>query len=134
MAPSLRLANFRIVSSGPESESGGSTALMRLPSARRASTIGVDSSTRRPAWATIFTMIRRRCESSLNLTSVWKILPWRSIQTSYGPLTMISVIVSSASRRSSGPWPRMSSVSSRTRRSRSLRAMPASASSSCVTS
>ena len=42
------------------------------------------------------------------------------------PLTMISVIVSSASRRSSGPWPRMSSAISRAMRSRSLRARPRS--------
>jgi hypothetical protein len=39
---------LRIVTSGPESESGGITALTRLPSGRRASTIGEDSSMRRP--------------------------------------------------------------------------------------
>ena len=43
-----RRLNFRIVSSGPESESGGMIALTRLPSGRRASTIGDDSSMRRP--------------------------------------------------------------------------------------
>ena len=63
--------NLRIVISGPLSESGGITALTRLPSGRRASTIGDDSSMRRPTWATILLMIRRRCDSSLNWTSLW---------------------------------------------------------------
>ena len=40
--------NLRIVSSGPESDSGGMIAFTRLPSGRRASTIGEDSSMRRP--------------------------------------------------------------------------------------
>ena len=66
----LRL-NLRIVISGPLSESGGMTALTRLPSGRRASTIGDDSSMRRPTWATILLMIRRRCDSSLKRTSLW---------------------------------------------------------------
>ena len=43
-----RLENFRIVRSGPESESGGMTTFTRLPSGRRASTIGEASSMRRP--------------------------------------------------------------------------------------
>ena len=59
----------RIVSSGPESESGGMIALTREPSGRRASTIGDDSSMRRPTWPTIFVMIRRRCDSSANAES-----------------------------------------------------------------
>ena len=36
----------------------------------RASTMGDDSSIRRPIWATIRLMIRRRCESSLKRTVV----------------------------------------------------------------
>ena len=102
-------------------------ALTRLPSGRRASTIGDDSSMRRPTSATILLMIRRRCESSVKRTVVSYSRPWRSTQTSYGPLTMISVTLSSASSRSSGPWPRMSSVSSAARRSRSSRERPDSA-------
>ena len=62
--------NLRIVSSGPESESGGMIALTRLPSGRRASTIGEASSIRRPTWATILLMMRRRCDSSLKRTVV----------------------------------------------------------------
>ena len=50
--------NLRIVRVGPLSESGGMIALTRLPSGRRASTIGDASSTRRPTWETIFSMIR----------------------------------------------------------------------------
>ena len=42
------VANFLIVSNGPEREIGGIVALTRLPSGRRASTIGEDSSIRRP--------------------------------------------------------------------------------------
>ena len=62
--------NLRIVSSGPESESGAMIALTREPSGRRASTIGEDSSMRRPICATIRLMMRRRCESSENRTVV----------------------------------------------------------------
>ena len=62
--------NLRIVTSGPESESGGMITLTRLPSGRRASTMGDDSSTRRPTCATILLMMRRRCESSLKRTVV----------------------------------------------------------------
>ena len=62
--------NLRIVSSGPDSESGWMIALTRDPSGRRASTIGDDSSIRRPICATIRLMIRRRCESSVKRTVV----------------------------------------------------------------
>ena len=62
--------NLRIVISGPESDSGGMIALTREPSGRRASTIGDASSMRRPIWATILLMIRRRCESSVKRTVV----------------------------------------------------------------
>ena len=61
-------ANLRIDSSEPSIASGGTTALTRLPSARRASTIGEDSSIRRPTAETIFWMIRSRCRSSLKRT------------------------------------------------------------------
>jgi hypothetical protein len=67
---SRRRANFRIVSSGPESESGGMIAFTRLPSGRRASTIGDASSIRRPIWDTILLMMRRRCDSSVKRTVV----------------------------------------------------------------
>ncbi len=44
----LSFAKRRIVSRGPESERGGMMAFTREPSGRRASTIGDDSSMRRP--------------------------------------------------------------------------------------
>ena len=68
-------ANLRIVSVGPSSESGGMIALTRLPSGRRASTIGDASSTRRPTRETILSMIRVRCSSSTNAASVASITP-----------------------------------------------------------
>ena len=48
---STRCANLRIVSCGPSIASGGMTAFTREPSGRRASTIGDDSSMRRPSGA-----------------------------------------------------------------------------------
>jgi len=54
------VANFRIVSREPSSATGGTTALTRLPSGSRASTMGLASSTRRPTRATILSMVRRR--------------------------------------------------------------------------
>ena len=98
-----RLENLRMVTSGPESDSGGMMALTRLPSGRRASTIGDDSSIRRPTCATILLMMRRRCDSSVKRADVSCSRPRRSTQMSKGPLTITSVTVSSESRRSSGP-------------------------------
>ena len=56
----------RIESEGPSSVTGGMAAVTREPSARRAATIGLASSMRRPAAATIFSMMCSRCLSSLN--------------------------------------------------------------------
>ena len=72
------VANLRIVSAAPSMAIGGSTALIRLPSGRRASTIGLLSSMRRPTRATILSMIRRRCSSSTNAASTGVIRPKRS--------------------------------------------------------
>ena len=101
------------MTSGPVSESGGMIALIRLPSGRRASTIAErlvdaaadlgDDLVEDPAQVRLVVEAHRASGISL---------PWRSTQMSYGPLTMISLTVSSASSRSSGPWPRMSSASS----------------------
>src|SRR4026209_1240598 len=51
--------NFRIVITGPTSDRGGMMSLTREPSVRRASTIGLDSSTRRPIGAMIRPVIRQ---------------------------------------------------------------------------
>ena len=93
--------NFRIVSVGPLSESGGMTAFTRLPSGRRASTIGDASSTRRPTWETILSMIGWAL--SANVASVRSILPARSTKIRSKLLTITSVTSSSRSRGSSGP-------------------------------
>ncbi len=53
-------------------------ALTREPSFRRASTIGDDSSMRRPTADTMRSMMFSRCASSLNRTSVSSSLPRRS--------------------------------------------------------
>ena len=74
-------ANFRIVSDGPRRASGGMIALTRLPSGRRASTIGDDSSIRRPTWDTMRSMIRSRCASSRNDPSDSSSMPARSMKT-----------------------------------------------------
>ena len=62
-------ANFRMVSSEPSRAIGGTTALTRLPSGSRASTMGLASSTRRPTRATILSMVRRRWPSSVKPAS-----------------------------------------------------------------
>ena len=74
------------------------TALTRLPSGRRASTIGLDSSTRRPIRDTILSMMRRRCASSAELGRRPRpACPCARCRCSSGPLTMTSV--TSGSRR-----------------------------------
>src|SRR5271163_1964680 len=62
-----RSANFRIETSGPSTAIGRTATLTREPSRNRASTMGDDSSTRRPMAETIRLMMRRRCASSLKL-------------------------------------------------------------------
>ena len=96
-------ANFRIVSTEPRSASGGMIAFTREPFGRRASTIGDDSSTRRPTADTILSMTWRYCSSSANARSVFSSSPLRSMKISSCPLHMISVIVASARGASSGP-------------------------------
>ncbi|MNC88227.1 hypothetical protein D3C83_40220 [compost metagenome] len=54
------LENFRIETAAPSMAIGLMAALTRLPSARRASTIGELSSIRRPTPATMRLMIRSR--------------------------------------------------------------------------
>ena len=95
--------NFRIVSVGPRSESGGMIAFTRLPSGRRASTIGDDSSMRRPTCETILSMIRSRWALSAKVVGERSSLPSRSMKIRSKLLTMTSVTVSSRSSGSSGP-------------------------------
>ena len=67
-----------MVSTEPSSASGGTTALTRLPSGSRASTIGLASSTRRPTRETILSMVRRRWLSSANVAATGYSRPARS--------------------------------------------------------
>ena len=97
-SPKRSFANRRIVRSGPERDRGGMIAFTRDPSGSRASTIGDDSSMRRPIWPTIFVMILRNCESSENRRRVCERRPSRSIQMSEQPFTITSEIVESALR------------------------------------
>ena len=97
------VANFRMVMNGPPIDSGCTMTFTREPSGSRASTIGLASSTRRPTWLTILSMMRRRCVSSTNFTSLITSRPLRSTYTRFGPFTMTSVIDSSRSSGSIGP-------------------------------
>ena len=72
-------ANFRMVMTGPTSESGGMMAFTRDPSVRRASTIGLDSSTRRPMGAMMRSMMRMTWSSFWKTTLVSSSLPARSM-------------------------------------------------------
>ncbi len=72
---SASLANFRIVMVGPRSASGGMMTFTRDPSLSRASTIGDDSSTRRPMLLTILSMTCINCWSLSKVTGLNVSLP-----------------------------------------------------------
>ena len=67
-----------MVSSGPDSDSGGTTTFTREPSARRASHSGDASSTRRPSGARIRSIAWSSSASDANATEVGSIRPLRS--------------------------------------------------------
>ena len=71
-------AKRRIESIGPSSATGGITQLTREPSGSRASTIGLDSSTRRPMLETILSMIFITWALSRKVIGVSSSLPLRS--------------------------------------------------------
>ncbi len=72
----------RIVISAPSTAIGGRTTLTRDPSGRRASTIGVASSMRRPQAATSRTAVCRNSSASRKRVSTRRIRPSTSTQTS----------------------------------------------------
>ena len=115
------LGNLRMLIVGPTSDSGGMMTLTREPSGRRASTIGLLSSTRRPSGATMRSTIRMTSSLSRNLMSALFQLAVRSTKTCWGPLTSTSVTVSSCSNVSSGPSPRMSAMTMSKMSLRSIR-------------
>lgn len=109
-------ANLRIEMQAPSRASGGAMMLTRLPSGRRASTIGEASSMRRPTplamrWARFI-----RCSASRKRCSVACRRPWRSTKTWRGPLTMMSDTSMSSISACSGPRRTMSSTISRVSR------------------
>ncbi len=71
-------ANFLMVSVGPVSARGDMIALTREPSGRRASTMGLDSSMRRPIGEMILRMMLVTCWLSVNRRGVLWIFPCRS--------------------------------------------------------
>ena len=73
------LENLRMLMLGPFSESGGMMILTREPSGRRASTIGLLSSTRRPKGATIRSTMRMSCFESRKQRSISLRMPLRSM-------------------------------------------------------
>ena len=97
-----RGANRRSVSSGPSGASGGSTTFSREPSARRASTIGWASSSRRPARAARRTQASRSALASSKRNAARCSRPRRSIQISAGPFAITSVMLGSLSSAASG--------------------------------
>ena len=76
---SFSFLNLRMVSAAPSMARGGAMTLTRLPSMRRASQIGLASSTRRPTALTMRWQMFISCALSRNLMSVRMILPLVSI-------------------------------------------------------
>ncbi len=70
-----------MVMTGPISDSGGMIAFTREPSVRRASTIGLDSSMRRPIGEMIRSMMRMTWSSFWKTTLVNSRRPLRSMYT-----------------------------------------------------
>ena len=101
--PRTASLNLRIVSAGPWIEAGRMIALTRLPSGRRASTMGFRPSMWRPVVATMRRIVSSSWFSSSKRTSDLAITPRRSMKTWSGPLTMISDTERSCSSGSSGP-------------------------------
>ena len=106
------LVNLRIEMQGPSRASGGKMTLTRLPSGRRASQRGLDSSMRLPIVATIFCATMAACSELRKCTADFCSLPATSMKTVSGPFTMMSLMESSRSSGSRGPNPIISSVRS----------------------
>ena len=103
---------------GPSTATGGTTALTREPSGRRASTSGVSASIRRPSGSTMRSITRRTWSSSSKRTPLRVSLPARSTYTRCGPLTIISVMLGSSSSGWIGPRPKNSLAMSLSRLAR----------------
>ncbi|MCY1311325.1 hypothetical protein D9M70_616110 [compost metagenome] len=71
------LRNLRIETDRPSMASGSMMTLMRPPSGRRASTIGLDSSSRRPSGAKMRRTMRMTCSESAKRSVSRSSMPWR---------------------------------------------------------
>ncbi|MNR02168.1 hypothetical protein D3C85_1180100 [compost metagenome] len=73
--------NFRIDTDRPSIAKGSMITLMRPPSGKRASTIGLDSSSRRPSGARMRRTMRITCSESAKRTVSRSSMPWRDTYT-----------------------------------------------------
>lgn len=103
--------NLRIDTMGPSTDSGSITTFRRPPSGRRASTMGLDSSSRRPSGARMRRTMRNTCWLSEKRTVSRASTPRRDTNTLSLPLMRMSSTSWSLSRSSSGPRPASSLVS-----------------------
>src|SRR5258708_13947760 len=87
--PHFSLANFRIVRQGPLRAMGGMTTLTREPSFRRASQMGVDSSTRLPTRLTMRSMTCLILRSLSKVTADSVASPAFSTYISFGRFPML---------------------------------------------
>ena len=101
-----------MVSVGPSMAMGGITAFTRYPFGKRAFTMGLRSSTRRPNGEMMRSRSTRICSSDSNSLPSATSVPRRSINVWSRPLTMISVTASSSKYGCSGPRPTTSSKTS----------------------
>jgi len=92
-----------MVRAGPSIDSGGTMTLTREPSGRRASQIGLASSTRRPIWLTMRWQTFRSWALSRKRMLAASIRPFTSMKQILAPLIMMSAMSSRASSGSSGP-------------------------------
>lgn len=88
------------------------TTFTRCPLGRRASTMGLLSSTRLPKGASIRSINERNCVAFTKSAPWNSTTPKRSTKTALVPFTMISVTSRSSTRDCSGPRPKTVSTSS----------------------
>src|SRR6478735_8173682 len=103
----------RMVSVAPVRARGGMMTLTRSPLGRRASTIGLASSTRRLTVETMRSIVCMSCSWLAKRMGSCSTRPARSTKIWSGPLTMISVMEASSRRGSRTPSPRASSTTRR---------------------
>ena len=101
----------RMEMAAPSMASGGPMMFTREPSGRRASHMGLSSSTCRPTPSAMRWAMRVKWLASRKATSTLLSRPWRSTYTEFRPLTRMSEMSGSRSSGPRGPRPRISSTS-----------------------